>query len=116
MVSSNTEPCPRPHHAHHYPHDTWTVSPSVNQVSKEDQRSASGITDCRPPAVSRNAMNVICQRSEQLHEFIEAPRNMADDVERRVRVAEVRPERLPLELHRLLLLRRVEHIDVAKTF
>ena len=61
-------------------------------------------------------MHVISELSEQLHEFIEAPMNIADDVERPVLVAEVRPERLPLDLHRLHLLRRVEHIDVAKTF
>ena len=53
---------------------------------------------------------------EEIEELIEASMDIPDDVEGSVLVLQVIPERLPLDLGRLYFFRRMQHVNMAKSF
>src|ERR1700756_5300748 len=113
MVAGYTECRPRFNHTHHQCQNFGNLRPTINQVAEEDRLSAFGCYDLMRPTV---LLYRIAKGRHQFAQFIEATVNVADDVERPMLGASVRPHRLPHDFESIEFLWRLEKVYATKPF
>ena len=104
VIARHADGLARFRHIHHQPQYVRRARAAINVVSHKDRFAAGRGNDCELAVGLRDG---ISQSREQCLKLIEAPVDVADDVERAVFVLLVVPKRFALDRQRLDLLQAV---------